>query len=136
MQNEQSEEKECPLGSNKKTVEKKSEIANTSPYTSPSWNLSTKGGYLCVDGISKPDIEGVIVLNKGGMLVMKDQFFKGTVQVIWLCKPIPSWSAVDHTVFNFTVCSVNEKERHLIRMVNSLESYNSRCESDPCLRFL
>lgn len=68
MQNQQSKEKNA-LWVLIKTVEKKSEeITNTLP----SQNLSTKGGHLCVNRVSKPDIEGVIVLDEGGMLVMKN----------------------------------------------------------------
>lgn len=56
-----------------------------------------------MDRVGKPDIEGVVVLNKGRLLVMEHQLLQRAVQVVGLCEAIAPSSAVDHTVLHFPI---------------------------------
>lgn len=56
-----------------------------------------------MDRVGKPDVEGVIVLNQGRLLVMEHQLLQRAVQVVGFCKAVSSSSAVDHTVLHFPI---------------------------------
>jgi len=64
---------------------------------------SASSSLLCVYGVGQCDVERVIVLHEGRVLVMKHQFFQRAVQVIGLGKAVASGRFVDDTVLDFAV---------------------------------
>lgn len=56
-----------------------------------------------MDRVGKPDVEGVVVLDKGRLLVMEHQLLQRAVQVVGLREAVAPSSAVDHTVLHFPV---------------------------------
>lgn len=67
--------------------------------------LSAERRHLCMDRVGEPDVEGVIVLNQGCLLVMEHQLLQGAVQVVGFRKAVSSSSAVDDTVLHVPVCT-------------------------------
>lgn len=62
--------------------------------------------------VGKPDVEGVVVLDEGRLLVMQHQLLQGAVQVVGLCEAIAPRSAVDHTVLHFPIGTATTQHKH------------------------
>lgn len=58
------------------------------------------------------DIEGVIVLHKGGVLVVQDQLLERGIEVVRLCKAIAGHCFVDYAVFCVAVHPAGRKWGH------------------------
>lgn len=62
--------------------------------------------------VGKPDVEGIVVLDEGCLLVMQHQLLQGAVQVVGLCKAIAPRSAVDHTMLHFPIGTATTQHKH------------------------
>lgn len=83
--------------------------------------VCSSGWWLGKDRVSQRDIQGVIVLHQGCVLVVQDQVLEGGVQVVGLCEPIASRRLVDHTVLGVTIHPAGEKrECRLVACKGSL----------------
>lgn len=72
-----------------------------------------------MDRVGEPDVEGVIVLNQGCLLVMEHQLLQRAVQVVGFCKAVSSSRAVDHTVLHFPVRAVTIPQKMLRQVGHS-----------------
>lgn len=92
--------------------------------------LSAERGHLCVDRVGERDVEGVVVLNQGCLLVVEHQLLQRAVQVVGFCKAISSSSAVDDTVLHLPVCT--ERQHREMLMAGSKQEVQNKCYTkDP-----
>lgn len=56
-----------------------------------------------MDRVGEPDVEGVVVLDQGRLLVMEHQLLQRAVQIVGLCKAVAASRAVDHAVLHLPV---------------------------------
>lgn len=90
-----------------------------------------------MDRVGEPDVEGVIVLNQGCLLVMEHQLLQRAVQVVGFCKAVSSSSAVDHTVLHFSIRAAmkpqkNAKAGHSRQKSPEQQLYKGSQAQVPC----
>lgn len=68
----------------------------------------SSGWWLGKDRVSQRDIQGVIVLHQGCVLVVQDQVLEGGVEVVGFSKPIARRRLVDHAVLGVTIHPARE----------------------------
>lgn len=68
----------------------------------------SSGWWLGKDRVSQRDIQGVIVLHQGCVLVVQDQVLEGGVEVVGFSKPIACCRLVDHAVLGVTIHPARE----------------------------
>ena len=56
-----------------------------------------------MDRVGEPEVERVVVLHQGRLLVVQHQLLQGAVQVVGLCEAVAPSSAVDHTVLHLSI---------------------------------
>lgn len=56
-----------------------------------------------MDRVGEPDVEGVVVLDEGCLLVVEHQLLQRAVQVVGLREAVAPGSAVDDAVLHFPV---------------------------------
>lgn len=70
---------------------------------------SASGGHLCVDGVGEADVERVVVLHQGCLVVVEHQVLQAAVQVVGLSEAKAARRAVDDAVLHL---AFHTKERH------------------------
>lgn len=68
----------------------------------------SSGWWLGKDRVSQRDIQGVIVLHQGRVLVVQDQVLEGGVEVVGFSEPVARRCLVDHAVLGVTVHPARE----------------------------
>lgn len=82
-----------------------------------------------MDRVGERDVEGVVVLDQGCLLVVEHQLLQRAVQVVGFCKAISSSSAVDDTVLHLPVCT--ERQHREMLMAGKQEVQNKCYTEDP-----
>lgn len=59
-----------------------------------------------MDRVGQPNVEGIVVLDEGRLLVVEHQLLQGAIQVVGLCKAVAPRCAVDHTVLHLPIGAV------------------------------
>lgn len=59
-----------------------------------------------MDRVGQSDVEGIVVLDEGRLLVVEHQLLQGAIQVVGLCKAVAPSCAVDHTMLHLPVRTV------------------------------
>lgn len=79
----------------------------------------SSGWWLRKDRVSQRDIQGVVVLHQGRVLVVQDQVLEGGVEVVGFGEAVASCCLVDHAVLGVTVHPARERR----------ESRSGACQS-------
>lgn len=69
-------------------------------------------GHLCVDGVSEADVERVVVLHQGSVVIVEHQVLQAAVQVVGLSKAEASRCAVDDAVLHLPLHTNTHTHTH------------------------
>lgn len=64
-----------------------------------------------MDRVGEPDVERVVVLHEGRLLVVEHQLLQGAVQVVGLCEAVAPSSAVDDTVLHLSIGAATTQDK-------------------------
>lgn len=71
---------------------------------------SASGGHLCVDGVGEADVERVVVLHQGRLVVVEHQVLQAAVQVVGLSEAEAAGRAVDDAVLHLVLDTEGETQ--------------------------